>query len=98
MNIQAFTHLAGPEQLRTIGQRGIFLLERSTKEGRCLYYRVRNFYVELLFLDGADDHVQVMAYTVGHPRFLRMLCLLPAASQRSIASKAMDSPLSFVWN
>ncbi|HPF91326.1 MAG: hypothetical protein H6592_15045 [Flavobacteriales bacterium] len=98
MNIQAFSHLTGPDQLRTIGERGVLLLERFTKEGRCLYYRVRNFYVELLFLSGTDDHVQVMAYTIGHPRFLRMLCLLPSASLSSMVAKAMDGPLSHQWN
>lgn len=98
MNLQAFSQLSGTDQLKTVGQRGVFLMERFTPEGRYLHYRLRSFFVELIFLSGTDDHVQVIAYTMGHPRFLHLLCMLPAASLRSIADKARMSPLSFVWN
>lgn len=98
MDFHEFSHLTGTDQLKAVGHRGVFLVERFTPEGRCIIYRVRNFFVELLFVSRSDDQVQVTSYTMGHPRFLRMLCLLPAASLRSIAEKARVSPLSFVWN
>jgi hypothetical protein len=97
MDFDAFTNLPGTEQLRTLGQRGVFLLERYTSEGRYLCYRVRNFYVELIFPKDAD-HVQVITFTESHPRFLRMLCLMPGASLRSIAEKTAGNPFSFIWN
>ncbi|MBL7952422.1 MAG: hypothetical protein JNM62_11965 [Flavobacteriales bacterium] len=98
MNFQEFALLDGTDQLKFVGQRGQLILERHTRDARSLYYRVRSFVVELRFHGTDQGHVEITSFTAGHPRFLQLLCLLPAASLRSISEKARTSPLSFVWN
>jgi len=98
MNFHEFSALDGTEQLKTLGERGVFLLEVQNSTGRRLFYRVRNFFVEVRFLHEREHFAQVISFTLNHPKFFQLLCQLPAASLRSITEKAQTSPLSFVWN
>lgn len=98
MNFHEFSALDGTVQLKTVGERGVFLMEVHGPTSRSLFYRVRNFFVEVRFLHHREHFAQVISFTINHPNFLKMLCLLPAASLRSIAEKAQVSPLSFMWN
>ena len=98
MTYQEYEQLSGPEQLYTVSRTGVMLMHRHTKEGTHVHYRMRNFIVEVLFVGDSGTSIEITSFTMGYSRFLELLCLLPAASLRSICARGEASRHSFQWN